>query len=173
MDGEVSGLHGFLDFWLFKIDSLGNLLWQNCFGGSLIEQPASVAPIDDENFMLVGYSYSNDGDVFGNHVGTCNQLEDTCVEIWVAKVDVLTSVNEIKSDKDNLSFPNPVFNSIHLDSLEINDQINIVNLFGSICFQTTASSTNMLIDVSELPSGMYLIQIANHKSIRFVKLQFE
>lgn len=170
MDGEVSGQHGFLDFWLFKIDSLGNLLWQNCFGGSLIEQPASVAPIDDENFMLVGYTYSNDGDVFGNHVGTCNQLGDTCVEIWVAKVDVLTSVNEIKSDKDNLSFPNPVINSIHLDSLEIDDQINIVNLFGNICFQTTASTTNMLIDVSDLPCGMYLIQIANHKSIRFVKL---
>ncbi len=32
-DGDVSGNHGSQDGWVFKIDSVGNLLWQKTFGG--------------------------------------------------------------------------------------------------------------------------------------------
>lgn len=33
-DGDVSGNHGGYDAWLVKIDALGTIVWQKCFGGS-------------------------------------------------------------------------------------------------------------------------------------------
>jgi len=33
-DGQVSNNHGNVDFWIIKIDSLGNIIWQNSYGGT-------------------------------------------------------------------------------------------------------------------------------------------
>jgi hypothetical protein len=33
-DGDVSGNHGQYDIWVVKLDSLGSLQWQRCYGGS-------------------------------------------------------------------------------------------------------------------------------------------
>jgi hypothetical protein len=66
-DGDVSGNHGNLDFWIIKIDQQGTLLWQKCFGGSLNENPFILKLCPDGNYLVGGYTYSNDGDVGGNH----------------------------------------------------------------------------------------------------------
>lgn len=78
-DGDVAALHGTqLDFWIIKIDSVGNMLWQKTFGGTGSELGVSLAPTFDSGFIMAGYSFSNDGDVSGNH-GNC--------DYWVVKVD--------------------------------------------------------------------------------------
>lgn len=77
-DGDVSGNHGNSDFWLFKIDSVGNLLWQKCFGGSLSEVSYSMIKTTDEGFLLVGNSTSSNGDVASNNGS---------VDFWAIKVD--------------------------------------------------------------------------------------
>ena len=33
-DGDVSGNHGNFDYWIVKLNSTGNLVWQKCLGGS-------------------------------------------------------------------------------------------------------------------------------------------
>ncbi len=69
-DGDVIGVHGDRDYWLFKIDSVGNMEWQNCYGGS-DDDFGWAMTIDsiDQSMMLAGYSRSNDGDVSGNNGG--------------------------------------------------------------------------------------------------------
>src|SRR6185295_11993940 len=32
-DSDVAGNHGHFDYWILKLDSLGNLVWQKCLGG--------------------------------------------------------------------------------------------------------------------------------------------
>jgi hypothetical protein len=66
-DGNVSGNHGQEDFWVVKLDGSGNLLWQRCLGGSSWEYAWSAQPTADGGYVVAGYTYSNDGDVSGNH----------------------------------------------------------------------------------------------------------
>lgn len=66
-NGDVSGNHGGMDYWVIKIDSLGTLLWQKTYGGSGMEQCAAMVENALGHFMLCGYTTSNNGDVSGNH----------------------------------------------------------------------------------------------------------
>ncbi len=78
-DGVVAGNHGFDDLWVLRLDSIGTLLWQKCLGGSLIEGAFCIIPTNDGNFLIGGYSGSNDGDVTLRHVGS--------VDFWVLEID--------------------------------------------------------------------------------------
>lgn len=67
-DFDVSGFHGgYWDAWLMKMDSLGNLVWQKCLGGSGWDAAWDAYPTEDGGYVMAGYSNSNDGDVSGNH----------------------------------------------------------------------------------------------------------
>ena len=66
-DGDVTGLHaiGDYDIWLTKIDPEGNLLWQNCFGGTLEDRPNDIICLPDSSCVVIGWSNSNNFDVGG------------------------------------------------------------------------------------------------------------
>jgi hypothetical protein len=68
-DGDVLGNHGGAnDLWIARIDNLGNLLWQRCYGGSSGESSGQLISMADGHFAFIGGTMSNDGDVNGNHV---------------------------------------------------------------------------------------------------------
>ena len=69
VDGDVSGNHGGVDIWMFKIDPEGNLIWQICLGGTAAEDFRSVDTLQDGSYVIAAYTYSNDGNVSGNHGG--------------------------------------------------------------------------------------------------------
>ena len=77
-DGDVSGNHGSMDYWVVKIDSQGNIEWQKCLGGSQFDNAKSIQQTIDGGYIVAGYSESNDGDVSGNHGG---------IDMWVVKLD--------------------------------------------------------------------------------------
>ena len=65
-DRDVTGNHSVLganDLWLIRIDYLGNLLWQKCFGGPYDEQAISIAATVDNGFILLGSTNGPGGDV--------------------------------------------------------------------------------------------------------------
>lgn len=83
-DGDVSGNHfpGRIDGWLVETDSIGNVIWQKCYGGSFNEGFNDIKSTPDGGYILVGYTGSNDGDVSGNHSpGISNN------DLWVVKLD--------------------------------------------------------------------------------------
>ena len=41
-DGDVSGNHGFDDYWVVKLSSSGTLEWQKCLGGSDLDNAQSI-----------------------------------------------------------------------------------------------------------------------------------
>jgi len=89
-DGDVSGYHGEPgpqnkngnDIWVFKIDKTGNMLWQNCLGGTNYDWARNIFTTSDGGFMVVGKTLSNDGDVSGFH-GRPGIFHD----LWFAKID--------------------------------------------------------------------------------------
>lgn len=60
-DGDVTGNHGW-DYWVVKADSLGNIQWGKCYGGTDLDYGVSVHPASDGGYIVGGQSYSNDGD---------------------------------------------------------------------------------------------------------------
>lgn len=66
-DGDISSSHGLEDIWLTKLDAQLNLEWEKSYGGSSNERPSSLLQTTDGGYLFCGYSYSNDGNVSGNH----------------------------------------------------------------------------------------------------------
>jgi|GEM_PF-364859 len=78
-DGDVNcSYHDDYDAWVVKLDSTGNIQWQNCYGGSLSDGFSDIAFTEDDGYILTGGTRSYDGDVTGNH-GDC--------DVWVVKID--------------------------------------------------------------------------------------
>ena len=77
-NGDVSGNHGGEDFWVVKLNNIGNLLWQKSLGGSGDDIALRMRQTSDSGFILAGYSNSSDGDVTGNNGGG---------DYWVVKVN--------------------------------------------------------------------------------------
>ncbi|MEI6123026.1 MAG: T9SS type A sorting domain-containing protein [Bacteroidota bacterium] len=82
-DGDVTGHHGTVgteDMWVLKVNSLGTLLWNKCYGGSSADEASCIVQNQSGDFYVSGTTYSNDGDVSGNHT---NNISD----FWVIKIN--------------------------------------------------------------------------------------
>ncbi len=86
-DGDVSGFHGYpgdvniYDIWVVKVDSMGIMDWQRCLGGTKNEVPSFIKITPEGNYLVGGFTYSNDGDVSGNHSNSVGS------DHWVVKLD--------------------------------------------------------------------------------------
>ena len=80
---------GYGDIWMFKCDSAGNILWQNCYGGLGIDWSYGGSITSDGGLIFTGYSTSNDSVfVISNH----GQFD-----AWAAKVDSMGNLEWGKS----------------------------------------------------------------------------
>lgn len=77
-DGDVTGNHGGTDMWVVKLDNAGNVQWQKTLGGSGNDVAKYVQQTTDAGYIVAGKTYSNDGDVTGNHGNA---------DAWVVKLD--------------------------------------------------------------------------------------
>ena len=98
-DGDVSGFHGLEDYWIIKIDPLGTLEWQKCYGGTNSERAHCISKTSNGGYIITGFTLSNDGDVSGNHG---NQ------DVWTVKIDSAGTIQWQKcyggSDRDEGNF---------------------------------------------------------------------
>lgn len=92
-DHDVSGNHnvGSNDFWIYKIDPSGTLLWQRCYGGSNDETVKQLNETKDHGFIITGSSNSNNGNVTV-HNGTLNYFD-----VWTIQVDSIGGLQWQKS----------------------------------------------------------------------------
>jgi len=77
-DFDISGTNGSYDFWVIKVDSFGNLLWEQSFGGEGIDVSYDIAKTADNGFVVVGNTFSVNGDVLLNHGES---------DMWMVKLD--------------------------------------------------------------------------------------
>ncbi len=79
-DGDVLGNHGSGDYWVVKINNVGTILWQKCYGGTAGEELEYIFPVSD-GYILAGSVGSSDGDVTGFHPGIFS-------DAWLVKIDL-------------------------------------------------------------------------------------
>lgn len=84
-DGDTKKHHGGDDVWLLRLDEAGNIIWEKCIGGSSDECTKSFIQTLDGGYIVTGYTYSNNGDVKGNH----NYIDDkhSTSDGWIVKLD--------------------------------------------------------------------------------------
>ncbi|HRI79448.1 MAG TPA: MopE-related protein [Cyclobacteriaceae bacterium] len=78
-NGDVSGNHGYIDYWVVKLDATGNIEWQKSLGGSDADWGYSVRQTNDGGFVVAGSAYSSNGDVSKHFMGS---------DYWIVKLGV-------------------------------------------------------------------------------------
>lgn len=76
-DFNISNNKGTYDFWILKISTDGNLIWEKSFGGSEIDEPSGIITTNDGDFIIVGNTRSSDKDVSNNNGGA---------DLWMLKI---------------------------------------------------------------------------------------
>src|SRR5690606_33017833 len=66
-NGDVSGNHGNTDYWVVKLNTVGEITWQKSLGGSSLDIARSIRQTADGGYIVAGNSRSLDGDVTGNN----------------------------------------------------------------------------------------------------------
>lgn len=58
---------GLWDFWIVKLNNIGDIEWQKSYGGSSTDEAYSIHQTTDGGYIVAGTSTSNNGDVTENH----------------------------------------------------------------------------------------------------------
>jgi hypothetical protein len=77
-DGDVTGNHGGKDFWVIRLNNMGELIWQKSLGGSSVDIAYSIHQTSDGGYIVTGETSSLDGDITENHGN---------IDFWVLKLD--------------------------------------------------------------------------------------
>ncbi len=164
--------YGAQDLWIVKIDSIGNIQWQNTIGGSGDDILSSIKQTVDGGYILGSYSNSNiSGDKAEASLGG--------IDYWILKLDFSGNVQwqntiggsdgdylyDIIQTSDNQYLLGGYSNSsISVDKTEATNGNNdywIIKIddFGDIQWQNTigGSGDDILFSIQEIPSSGYLI----------------
>ncbi|MBL0051247.1 MAG: hypothetical protein IPP29_06850 [Bacteroidetes bacterium] len=89
---------GLSDYWVIKIDSLGNILWNKTYGGNLWDDVYSITKTNDNAYIIGGISISDSSGV------KTQNTKDTATNNWVYRGDYwivkIDSIGNILWDKD-------------------------------------------------------------------------
>ena len=77
---KTQNSRGTNDYWIVKIDTAGNKIWDKRFGGSNIDYPTDIKPTYDGNYIIGGWS---DSPMDGDRSDSTNGGQD----FWIIKID--------------------------------------------------------------------------------------
>lgn len=77
-DFDITESNGSYDFWVIKISAIGEMVWQNTYGGTEIDIAYAATNSNDGGYVIAGHTISNDADVGGNNGNS---------DIWVIKIN--------------------------------------------------------------------------------------
>ncbi|NRB59718.1 MAG: hypothetical protein HRU50_07195 [Winogradskyella sp.] len=79
-DTNISNNLGTYDFWVIKISSNGDLMWEKSYGGDQIDEARGIVKTSNNNYIIVGDTRSDN-----TNVGANNGAAD----LWLIKINTL------------------------------------------------------------------------------------
>lgn len=153
-DFDRSQSFGFKDYWLVQLDSVGNIVWEQSFGGNSYDFSKTLSADITGKLLLGGFTSSSGLCALGN------------TDIWLLKIDtVLTATGALEVDKTEVAitaFPIPFTSHLTLDLSGLSNfqQLEILDLFNSCVFSTkNISNTNMTLSTDTWTSGVYFVRL--------------
>lgn len=158
--------------WLVKIDSVGNIIWYDCFGtiGTTHSDGFSecIIKIDNSHYCFISHPYANGGNVSMAYGGSS--------DIWLAKIQDNSIQNSIIQNNDNSEikiYPNPATNELTIKFYElVNANLTIKNLHDQVIFATLIYSSDINISLTNLTAGIYILDLRIENKIfhkKFIK----
>ena len=163
VDGDVIGNDGGYDFWVVRVNDLGELVWQQTYGGTKADGCYEIEATNDHGFVLGGLTWSdNEGDL----IGSSNHGKD---DYWVVKFGP-ESLGLSSSNSSPLTItPNPSSSEILLSGIETQGlaTITATNIFGQSLLRKQIAPSET-INISQLPSGIYIISVSDKNGKCFI-----
>lgn len=155
------------DYWVVKIDSMGNIQWQNTLGGNNEDALRNLCQTVDGGYALAGWSDSNiSGDKSENCIGNN--------DFWIIKLfpDTITSTFNLQNTTNNIQlYPNPTKEEVTITTLQtaIGTTLKVYNVYGHVVFEKQIKTTNIRLQTTTWLSGVYFISI-NNQTQKLIKL---
>lgn len=169
-DGDVIGnpSNGVYNpsIWVFKINSTGDLLWQQCIGGIATERVNGVTRFSDNNYAVAGeMTYSPSCDV-----NCSNFVLGSGSNYWAfGLTDITVRIADIPDSHDITVYPNPATSVLNIKLPEYfiieNTTIELIDYNGKTVLQLKPTSVFSPIDIKQLKSGLYLVKIQYDKTL--------
>lgn len=83
--GDVGANHGYEDYWIMKLNPNGDKVWSKVLGGDKSDYLTSIKSTSDGGCIIVGNSYSQNGDVTGKLHS--NGGYSLYYDLWVVKLN--------------------------------------------------------------------------------------
>jgi hypothetical protein len=159
-NGDVTGNHGDIDYWIVKITNLGGLTWQKSLGGTGEDGGISIQQTIDGGYITSGWATSFNGDVTGHHGGG---------DMWVVKLSpfVAVGVNETNQFRTIKTYPNPTNGIVSIDLGEVKKDIKatLTNSLGQVILTKNYTSTNFIDLDIDAPKGIYFLQLESNREV--------
>lgn len=154
------------DFWGFKIDESGGIIWQKTIGGTLSDGCNSIVKNPDGTFLLGG---SSNSPISGTK--TISSYGNT--DFWLIKLDEEVLQITLFESNPFLLHPNPVKDYLSMEFENNKDEItiSIFNILGQSLFSNKYSNLkNIEIDCSSFEEGIYNVFIKIDQKTYFEKV---
>lgn len=153
-DGDVTGEHVSGDVWVIGLDATGEIEWQRTLGGSGLDGSSDIQQTSDGGYVLTGFTSSSDGDVSGWHGGW---------DQWTVKLS--TDVVGIESAHRRAFnvYPNPVQDQVWINfpSSDQNAEVTLTDALGKTLLRFGMSGSTWMLNLGQLPRGLYQLSISN------------
>ncbi len=156
-NSPISGLKtssgfGYSDYWILKLDSLGNIQWQRIYGGSGDDNFTTIHQTPNGNYIAAGYSDSN---ISGNKTENSRGKSD----YWVLEIDDNSEYNLITGK----TFFDYNGNNVK-DSSDVNLPYQIIKEANTNHFAFTQADGSYHLSVPD--TGTY--QVSQHQSLFYL-----
>lgn len=113
-----------------------------------------------------------DGNIMLGYMDFWGSVADAVSYAVYDNVKVLKEGTGIADNKlERISiYPNPVTNVLSIDNISIDSEISIMNLEGKQLHRQNAADSNVEIDLSTYPTGVYLLKVVNDNDVRVEKI---
>jgi hypothetical protein len=163
--------YGGVDYWILKIDSAGNKIWDKRFGGTTDDRATSLVELADSSILLCGISDSS------GFTATKTAPSKGGTDYWVVKLkysgNVQTGIPNLLASNNFNVYPNPATNEIVLNNGELRIlQVQIMNLLGEKIKIVECNSRSASINIGDLAHGIYFVELVGENGPavrRFIK----
>ncbi len=169
---------GTSDIFVAKYDPGGNVIWAKSAGGSVGDESGGLSIALDTlgNTYITGAFGNGNGSYYGGDTltfGTTTLINSGLCNTFIAKLyyDKIDIINESSNVFYATVYPNPTFNNLTIDAPQ-SAVIEITNIQGQLVKTLAAIGNKTNIDVSALPSGVYIVEVRTEKGVgvrKFIK----
>ncbi len=154
-DGDVSGFHTSMfepDVWVAEVNSIGDLIWQRCCGGSAQDEGFNVFELSNNTFVVTAFTYSSNFDVTNNYGSA---------DAWIFKITNLSEISNAIDDGMLTVYPNPANDYLNIEISDANNYcfVEISNIVGSVLKSSRLNNNQNIIDISDLSKGVYFVHV--------------